>query len=432
MHALKWLLTVALFSLTIVNAAQAPEAYFMVEVSNDTPYTGENITYAWTLYYAGDAPLNDAVFLTPDFNGFGQQHLTPPSATNEFQDGRLYTVTRGQVILTPLRAGAHSIEPYRVLVPETPFSDEQSIESDSIDLTVRQLPQPVPAQYSGGIGTFSYNVQTMFATEEVETGTPITITATITGTGSLQNITLPEPAFDPDMLQLVNSATSYEPAGMASGQHQTQWTFIPQRAGSTSITVPPLITFDPQDDTYHTNTVSPVTLIITGDQMIEPAPDRIRVQPGSLLPLDSRGVSWQPDRAYWLLWFVPAGFVLLATIYAQGQRMRRPTLPSRTGRRHNPNARNAIQRIKGQRNNPPVDAFDDIAAILEAYLRKRFRLSPETNLMAEQFINEEITRQVHRTLTSARHGKYAPVAAVDVQRLVRDAVTLIQRIEAAS
>lgn len=431
MRTLFWFVTVLLITMSpVVRAQSQDDAFFSLQVSNTTPYIGENITYTWTLYYAGDAPLTDAAFVPPAFNGFGQQHLRPPSATNEFQNERLYTVTTGQVILTPLRAGTQTIESYRIIIPETPFSDAQTIESDPVEVTVQPLPQPVPEQFSGGIGAFTYSADTDNAAGSVTAGSPFTITATASGTGSLPNITLPAPTFDSNMLQLVNTNTSFEASGINPGQYITRWTFIAHQPGTTTINVPPLVTFDPQNEAYRTITISPISLQINGSVGTESAITSDTLQADALLPIRLDSASWQPDRTYWLLWLVPAAIVVFTALFTRGRRLSRPALSARRSRRQSTSARHTIEHIRAQLKKPPTDAFNNISAILDAYLYRRFNLETSTDLMTEQFINDAITQEAHRILTSARHGKYAPVAQVDVQKLIRSSVALIKRIEA--
>ncbi len=85
------------------------DVYVTAEVSEPSPWVGQQITYTFRLFNA--VQVADAKFQAPEFNGFNAEELEDRKSHRTVVNGREFIVTEVTFILVPVKTGALEIEP---------------------------------------------------------------------------------------------------------------------------------------------------------------------------------------------------------------------------------------------------------------------------------------------------------------------------------
>ncbi|MCP3954448.1 MAG: protein BatD, partial [Desulfobacterales bacterium] len=170
-------------------------------LSRQNPYAGQQITYTFQLYNA--VQISDAKFQPPEFQGFSAKEIKDRRSYRKVINGREHVVTEVHYILTPLSAGAVSIEPATLQVGilrhdrrqrRSPFddffnrgrADTQVLQTEALQLQVKPLP-PLkdPSSFSGLVGQFEITAQ--IESSNLKVGESATLAVTIQGRGNIMD-----------------------------------------------------------------------------------------------------------------------------------------------------------------------------------------------------------------------------------------------------
>lgn len=245
--------------------------YIDARVDRDSVYLGEAITL--TLEY-GELELRGvrvqpreriAGLRLPSAEGFYTGELMEEHTTSA-RDGALYSVTLHHQRLYPARAGELTIGAWtwtgsaRGYTSTGVSAADLDLATAPIRVRVRPLPPP-PDGFQGAVGELE--LELAFETHEMRQGSPVTLVATLSGTGN------PESALPPEM----PSASWYrignpeeEPA-VDGGAEETfsrryRYEFMPVGAGSRQF--PPVLYpfFSPAEGRYRIARTPPVSIEI--------------------------------------------------------------------------------------------------------------------------------------------------------------------------
>ena len=218
----------------------------------------------------------------PDFKGFLVQEIDLPQERTmqpeNYNGVNYYTYDLRKVLLFPQQVGQISIEPMScdVIVrvrsaqqrPRSIFDDffdtyqevSKSVTTSKLSITVNQLPQPKPADFSGIVGKLS--LSTKVSATEVEANQPITITLKLQGSGNLKMLKNPA-------LQFPQDFEAYEPkstnnfnttdAGL-SGSKTIEYLVIPRHDGDFVIPSTTVSYFDIESDSYKILSTDPINI----------------------------------------------------------------------------------------------------------------------------------------------------------------------------
>lgn len=178
------------------------DIYVTAEVSEPSPWIGQQITYTFRLFNA--VQVADAKFQAPDFNGFNGEEIEDRNSYRKVVNGREFIVTEVAFILVPVKTGALEIEPAVLQVGllqrsrrPRPFAgmdaffgrSEMStriLETEPIAVQVRDLP-PVPpgTAFSGLVGRFE--ISAGLDKTDIRVGDSTTLALTISGSGNIMD-----------------------------------------------------------------------------------------------------------------------------------------------------------------------------------------------------------------------------------------------------
>ncbi len=193
-------------SVTVLKEPEvAADVFLMADVPKKTLYVGEGLIVRYYIY--SKVPFQNLdVKKYPKLNNFLKRFLQEPERTERVSvDGQVYL--RNQIYaakLFPEKAGDLKIDPmslsatYPVTRQGDPFGafgfsremKTRTLNSESITLEVRPIPEPVPPHFTGLVGKHDFELelgQTRLIVNE-----PLALKLTVTGSGALENFEAPD------------------------------------------------------------------------------------------------------------------------------------------------------------------------------------------------------------------------------------------------
>lgn len=225
---------------------------FFVEARVDllTPYIGQQIIYTFQFYQALSV-YREPQYEGPLFIGFETMGL-PVREYNLDVGGRTYLITEIRTALFPDRVGRITIDSSRLTLPGNIYEEPIELYTDPIQVEVRRLPDPAPADFTGAVG--QYKIEAMFSPQVAVINQPSTLYVTVSGIGNIG--TLPELIW-PELegWQAYNSLTSLTTAmeeDIMTGTRVYERVMVPGQVGEFIIPAISLVYFDPIAAEYRT------------------------------------------------------------------------------------------------------------------------------------------------------------------------------------
>ncbi len=401
-----------------------PDYYADVFVDNQTPYVGQQITYHFRFYDAIDVPSPD--YKPPDFEGFWQISNEQVKRSVQAINGRQYTISELSTALYPTRAGSITIEPAFVVLPQTVYRSQETISTPSLAIHVQPLPGTMPETFGGAVGQFELSAA--LDRQSISLGEPITLQLTVSGTGDVEQLSLPQvPA--PAQWRIYGNPTTYSYEwvnGHVSGKKVYEYLLFPDQIGS--VTLPSLTWsyFDPSTLSYRSITTAPMTI-----ETLPPTNSGIQstTYPNSVeavlklkpLSLDTPRFDVYPALGFWILWlFPPLGF-FLSVGYAI---WRRRHLRNRNKVRNLRALAEAQNRLQHARNLPSETVYPFIQKTIYTYFDDKLSGRLETNptdlfsRLAQVGISDSLRERIDQCLKSVNEGQYAPINGGNIAEFV--------------
>ena len=244
---------------------------------------GDQIVLVYKLYTK--VPVSSvSVSKMPSYAGFWTKDLSDNSGklkqSSEYINGIEYTTAEIQrVVIVPQRSGKLTIDPMtmecvaqirterrnrRSMDPfEAFFNDpffnnsitnvQKELSSQSLSIDVKALPENgKPASFAGAVGNYKFT--SSIDKTELSTNEAVTVTLTVSGTGNIELLQMPEPVFPPDFEVYdpkITTSTDATSQGM-TGTKKAEYLAIPRRAGSFSIPSVEFSYFNPGTESYQT------------------------------------------------------------------------------------------------------------------------------------------------------------------------------------
>jgi len=242
--------------------------YVTVETDKIEAYVNEQVILLFRLFVASQVTLAPPVrYIQPTLEGFLSEPLDTRDGYDTIINGVPYRVLELATALFPVRPGELTIvgagAEGNVRVSRTLFGRTQrfTLTAEPTTLTVKPLPEPgKPASFTGSVGQFKLSVNKV--PEEVEVGAPITLTAKISGSGSISGIgdpVLPEvedvKRYELDPNQKITSRRD----GL-QGEKSFEIVLRPQKEGTLVIPKLEFTYFDTEQESYRTLARGPFEL----------------------------------------------------------------------------------------------------------------------------------------------------------------------------
>ncbi|TBW27059.1 BatD family protein [Gramella sp. KN1008] len=241
--------------------------HLVAEVSKANPYLNEAITIVYKLYVSPRVSVSNWRELdSPKYNDFWSQSIDIQQLRVENGEYRgepyRYVILR-KTILYPQKTGELNIEPLTLSIAVDVPSERRDIfgsriyktvnktvAADNKKINVKPLPDGKPANFTGAVGKFDFNVTT--TRKELNAGESLQAKVEVRGNGNLKLFDLPAltapsslEMYDPERRENVNTNLN----GMQGSIAET-YTIVPTRKGKYPIPALSFSYFDPSTETY--------------------------------------------------------------------------------------------------------------------------------------------------------------------------------------
>jgi hypothetical protein len=232
-------------------------------VDRQKVFKGEQVTVTYKLYTTLNIS-SPQISKLPQYQGFWAEEIDSPNRiffTTEVVNGKRFNVaTLKKAALFPTETGKLSVTPFELTIPviipkqrrrgdifdeffnDPFFSQNQTVDykatSNTVKIDVLPLPSAnVPSSYKGAVGDYSFKAT--IDKNTVKTNDPFTLKLTVTGTGNISLLDLPD-------INLPAGFEKYEPktneqvnhSGKISGSKIVEYLIVPRVVGKKEI--PPI------------------------------------------------------------------------------------------------------------------------------------------------------------------------------------------------
>jgi hypothetical protein len=264
---------------------------YFIEQSVDLlkPYIGQQVTMIFRFYQSRDL-FEQPSLQWPDYKGFWVEDLPPKKTYHKVINGVNYKVTEIRKALFPTVTGKNVIEPSVLTIPPSSLNSifnfdhfnsrrkqrnnrNSVLRSNSITLDVKPLPETKkPSDFTGAVGSYSWRIS--IDKDTVEVDQPITLKASIVGSGNIKKlpgVEIPELQnfrfYDSGSNENISSK-GYKISGFKS----FEWVLIPTAPGEYELPELKFSFFDPWSKKYRTQSKKPGTIYVKPSSMASLAP----------------------------------------------------------------------------------------------------------------------------------------------------------------
>ncbi|NTV16934.1 MAG: protein BatD [Chlorobiaceae bacterium] len=242
-------------------------------INNTNPFVGQEVLLTYRLFFKDAAPTISKE-VSPSFQGVWAKETKPErfikSINTTVKGEQFRSAVVKQFRLVPIQNGKITISGYSMLCtrPNTAADGKQlseipaRITAPVITISARALPEPVPENLSGAVGIFSLN---LFADKQnLRIGEPLTVKLTLSGTGSLLTLELPDiplpESFRHDLPE--KKITLNKESETTSGTISATIIAWPQSEGDFQIPSIPLVVFNPETQQFSTLHSKPISITV--------------------------------------------------------------------------------------------------------------------------------------------------------------------------
>lgn len=414
--------------------------FLRASVSKTSVFEQEAIVYTVKLYSTYSNIRFVGATAAPKFEGFVVEESKDVSQqlTFESYNGRQYAAAViARYVIFPQMKGSLKIlgNTYTVAVDEREYYNDPyfgrmsagrplqlNVKPNDLSINVKPLPQPVPANFSGGVGSFS--ISAALNGSSWLTNTPASVAYTVSGTGNLKYIKLPDMnAIYPKELEVFSPETKNNTSvsgGNVKGSVTFDYSVVPLEPGSFSIPEVPLVYFDPVAQKYVTVVSRGFNVQVAKGSASSKSQTNTRfrfnrelIQGGT----PERKVSFLIASAgYWILFAAPAVLLGVAFIlYRRNVRLNSDIIALRSRKAGKVAARRLKKaRLYLSQHNADL-FFDEILASLWGYVSDKLKI-PTSELSRDNIasrlkdsgVPDDMTGRFIAILDDAEFAKFSP------------------------
>lgn len=311
------------------------QLFLRANVSKTTAYEQEALVYTVKLYTTYGSIKFIGATEAPKFDGFVIEESNNVSNELVFEQyqGRTYaTAIIARYIIFPQMSGKLKILGNKYTVStdaqeyyHDPFFStltvrrpiQLNVTPNDLEINVKALPTPRPANFSGGVGKFS--LSSSLKSDKTVANQAGSITYTVSGEGNLKYINLPDlNAIYPDEIEVFSPSTEVKTnvgATNVSGSVNFDYSFMPLEQGEFEIPAVELVYFNPVTEKYESTKSKSYILIVAPGEGSAKSQATLTFN-STLMPVNvTEKVSERPyirGFLYWLWFIIPT--VILAGV----------------------------------------------------------------------------------------------------------------------
>ena len=435
----------------------ADNVFIKAITSRTNVYEQEAIVVTYKLFFRVDI-TNIQPTEFPDFKGFLVQEIELPTDRRpdvENYNGRNYnTYEIRKVLLFPQHAGTHTIDAMKTNVvirlqsqraPRSFFDSffdtyqdvEKQLTAPKVNIEVKALPQPRPADFSGVVGSLS--LSSSISSQEVNTDDPITIKLNISGTGNLKMLKNPGLRLPTDFETYEPKATNKFNTGSEglSGSKTVEYLAIPRHNGDFTIPSATFSYFDSKEKKYKQLATPAYTIKVNkgtssssnGESTAAPiVNDFTKSEKVTITATDIRFINTEPLKLYkqeqylagtplfWLLFIIPLLVVVPLGLFFRRQIRESADMALMRNKKANKMARRRLSAAASHaKKGNKAEFFDEILRALWGYIADKLSI-PVAELnkdnisarLTDKGVGEEVIATFIAVLNECEYERYAP------------------------
>ncbi|MDE6237330.1 MAG: BatD family protein [Muribaculaceae bacterium] len=438
--------------------------FLRATVSQGDVYEQQALVYTVKLYTTYDAIKFIGATAAPKFDGFVVEESSDisRSLTMETYNGKSYaTAVIARYVIFPQMSGQLKVtgNTYTVSVDQReyyhdPFWGSMSystplqlnVTPNDLVVNVKSLPLPKPADFSGGVGSFKIDSELKGTT--FKSNTAASIVYTVSGTGNLKYIQLPDlQALYPSELEVYTPTTDVKAevgSNNVSGSVRFDYTFMPLEEGNFKIPPVKLVYFNPATGKYETATARGYDINVgKGEASAKSQVNRPRhffsdLKSVKVNDLRKERVPMVRTFAYWLFYILPVGLFLIAFFSYRGYIRSRADMAVFNMKRADKLARKRLRKANNCMKKSNVQGFyDELLIALWGYMSDKLKM-PTSELMRdnirtvleEKGVEESVIEGFISLLDKCEFAKYSPEGGKEgMESTYRQAIEEINQVE---
>lgn len=437
------------------------DLFLVSEIDKVSAVPGEQITVTYKLYTKVNLSITNVTF--PKFEGFWTEELFAPRQV-DFRDthykGVKYQVaTLYKVAIFPTKVGELELAPMalscnveirknrgRRSIWDDPFfggmtvtSQPKLLRTEDPPIRVTNYSGKIPSHFTNAVGEF--RISANLDQSEIKTNEAVTYRITLTGTGNLPILTMPEIQFPKDLEVFPPTVTlKREPfRDEISGTITQEYIIIPRKPGTYMLPRVVLPYYNPARQDWDLSeipakklTVAKGAEVITADQGF--TKDEIVLLGQDIRFMSSETPAWlhRGENAFnWSvlgLYLTTAGLFILPGIG-------RNISDKRTGTEKLRVSRNALKKAVKELGRKENDVFEQAARTSYVFLKERFVLTTDNldPLWVKENLSDRIQPETLNSLVSILKlcdaGRYAQGAAEKKDVLLMEVAQILKKID---
>lgn len=437
--------------------------YLRASVSKSRAYQQEALVYTVKLYTTYDAIKFIGATAAPKFDGFVVEESKDISSslTYETVNGKTYaTAVIARYIIFPQLTGELKVtgNTYTVSVDEReyyhdPFWGNMSVAKplqlnvtpNDLTVTSLALPSPQPADFSGAVGTFSITSELPAA--KYESNHASSIVYTVTGTGNIKYVKLPElNDLYPKELEVFTPTADVETtvgSSNVSGKVKFDYSFMPLETGVFQIPPVRFVYFNPSTGRYEHSEAKGYTISVGKGAASAMSQTTSRLAFGQeLMPVGKlakeHGVYVHRVWYWLLLYLLPLSVLVTFALIYRNYIKTHADMKAVRSRRASRMAQRRLKKAgvcmrKGERE----QFYDEMLFALWGYLSDKLKM-PTSELtrdnirakLLEQGLETEQTDKIIKLIDECEFAKYAPASSgVTMEDVYKEGVEVINGVE---
>ena len=437
--------------------------FMRANVTKTTAYEQEALVYTVKLYTTYDAIKFIGATAAPKFDGFVVEESKDVSTQLNYESyqGKMYaTAIIARYIIFPQMTGNLKVtgNTYTVSVDRReyyhdPFWGSMSystplqlnVTPNDLVVNVKPLPSPKPADFSGGVGKF--RISSDLKSHNLKTNQAGSIVYTVTGTGNIKYIQLPDLSvlYPPEIEIYSPKSDQKVEVGSAnvSGSVTFDYSFMPLEEGQFKIPDVKLVYFNPETGQYETSVAKGYTVNVgKGEASKSGSRKNVRFDSNQQnVKASSLSKSHEPmieSFVYWLWFIIPAVLLLGGFADYQFYTKSHADMVAFNSRRADKIARRRLKRAAAAiRKNDPELFYTELLKALWGYLGDKLKM-PTSELMRDNIRQMLLSKNIEEVqidsliglIDDAEFAKYSSAGRNSgLDAMYKRAISIINQLE---
>jgi len=441
--------------------------HLVAEVSKGNPYLNEALTVVYKLYVSPRVSVSNWRELdSPKYNDFWSQSIDIQQLRVENGEYRgepyRYVVLR-KTILYPQKTGELNIEPLTLSIAvDVPSARRdifgsriyktvnKTVAANNRKINVKPLPAGKPANFTGAVGKFDFNVTT--SKKELNAGESLEAKVEVRGNGNLKLFDLPgltAPSslemYDPERAENVNTNLN----GM-QGSISEAYTVVPTQKGKYPIPTLSFSYFDPSSEKYITKTSEELLINVEKGPLAGNEPSgrsgvnkqRVAIEGNqfrfiklntNLKPVNKE--SFLGSIGFWSALVLPLAAIPLFILFGKKKQQRTNDIKGNRVRRADKLARKYLSEAKKNLGDQK-EFYLALERSMHNYLKAKLRIqtgemSKEriSRLLREKEVSDQTNSDFISLLESCEFARYTPASSGAMQQDYEKAVQVISTLD---